>query len=57
MLPILPIEGFMNALESVKNHSSPTRLPPASKEPLRVSEAEYWKTYYEHPECQYDLKN
>ena len=47
----------MNALESVKNHSSPTRLPPASKEPLRVSEAEYWKTYYEHPESQYDLKN
>ena len=45
----------MSTLESV-NHS-PTRLPPSSKEPLVVSEAEYWKTYYEHPDCQYEWNN
>ena len=47
----------MTTLESVKNHSSPTRLPPSAKEPLRVSEAEYWKTYYEHPDNQYEWNN
>ena len=29
----------MASLESVKNHTTPTRLPPSSKEPLVVSEA------------------
>ena len=47
----------MTSLESVKNHSSPTRLPPSAKETLRVSEAEYWKTYYEHPDNQYEWNN
>ena len=47
----------MNALESVKNDSSPTRLPPSAKEPLVVSEAEYWKGYYEHPDRQYEWNN
>ena len=47
----------MTTLESVKNHSSPTGVPPSSKEPLVVSEAEYWKAYYEHPECQYEWNN
>ncbi len=47
----------MTALESVKNHSSPTRLPPSAKEPLRVSEAEYWKTYYEHPDRSFEWNN
>ncbi len=47
----------MTTLESVKNHSSQRRLPPASKEPLVVSEAEYWKAYYEHPDCQYEWNN
>ena len=55
--PLLPIEGIMTPLESVKNHSSPTRLPPSAKEPLRVSEAEYWKTYYEYPDGSYEWKN
>ena len=47
----------MTTLESVKNHSSPTRLPPSAKEPLRVSEAEYWKTYYEYPDRSYEWNN
>ncbi len=47
----------MTSLESVKNHSSPTRLPPSAKEPLRASEAEYWKTYYEHPDGSYEWNN
>ena len=47
----------MTSLESVNNHSSPTRLPPSAKEPLRVSEAEYWKTYYEHPDRSYEWNN
>ena len=47
----------MTTLESVKNHSSQRRLPPAFKEPLKVSEAEYWKGYYEHPEGQYEWNN
>ena len=47
----------MTSLESVKNHSSPRRLPLSAKEPLRVSEAEYWKTYYEHPDNQYEWNN
>ncbi len=47
----------MTTLESVKNHSSPTRLPPSDKEPLRVSEAEYWKTYYEYPDRSYEWNN
>ncbi len=47
----------MTTLESVKNHSSPTRLPPSAKEPLRVSEAEYWKVYYEHSDGQYEWNN
>ena len=47
----------MTTLESVKNHSSPTRLPPSAKEPLRVSEAEYWKTYYEYPDGSYEWNN
>ena len=55
--PLLPIEGIMTTLESVKNHSSPTRLPPSAKEPLRVSEAEYWKTYYEYPDRSYEWNN
>ncbi len=44
----------MKALESVKNHTSHTRVPPSPREPFRVSEAEYWQAYYEHPECQYE---
>ena len=47
----------MTTLESVKNHSSPRRLPPSAKEPLVVSEAEYWKRYYEHPDSQYEWNN
>ena len=47
----------MTIVESVKNHSSPTRLLLSSKEPLVVSEAEYWKAYYEHPDCQYEWNN
>ena len=47
----------MTSLESVKNHSSPRRLPPSSMEPLVVSEAEYWKVYYEHPDGSYEWKN
>ena len=47
----------MASLESVKNHTTPTRFPPSAREPLRVSEAEYWKTYYEHPDCQYEWNN
>ena len=47
----------MASLESVKNHTTPTRLPPSSKEPLVVSEAEYWQTYYEHPDSQYEWNN
>ena len=47
----------MTTLESVKNHSSPRRLPPSAKEPLRVSEAEYWKTYYEYPDGSYEWNN
>ncbi len=47
----------MTTLESVKNHSSPRRVPPSAKEPLRVSEAEYWKTYYEHPDHSYEWNN
>ena len=47
----------MTTLESVKNHSSPTRLPPSAKEPHRVSEAEYWKTYYEYPDGSYEWNN
>ena len=47
----------MTTLESIKNHSSHTRVPPSAKEPLVVSEAEYWKVYYEHPECQYEWNN
>ena len=47
----------MTSLESVKNHSSPRRVPPSAKEPLRVGEAEYWKTYYEHPDCSYEWNN
>ena len=47
----------MKALESVNNHSSPRRLPPSSKEPLVVSEAEYWRVYYEHPDGQYERNN
>ncbi len=47
----------MNALESVKNQSSQRPLPPSSKEPLVVGEAEYWKAYYEHPDCQYEWNN
>ncbi len=55
--PLLPIEGIMTTLESVKNHSSPRRLPPSAREPLRVSEAEYWKTYYEYPDRSYEWNN
>ncbi len=47
----------MTSLESFKNHSSPRRLPLSSKEPLRVSEAEYWKVYYEHPDGSYEWNN
>ena len=47
----------MTTLESVKNHSSPTRLLPSAKEPLVVSEAEYWKTYYEYPDRSYEWNN
>ena len=47
----------MASLESVKNHTTPTRLPSSSKEPLVVSEAEYWQTYYEHPDSQYEWNN
>ena len=47
----------MTSLESVKNHSSPRRVPPSAKEPLVVSEAEYWKTYYEYPDRQYEWNN
>ena len=47
----------MTTLESVKNHSSPRRVPPSAKEPLRVSEAEYWKTYYEYPDRSYEWNN
>ena len=47
----------MTSLESVKNHPSPRRVPPSAREPLRVSEAEYWKTYYEHPDCSYEWNN
>ena len=47
----------MTSLESVKNHSSPTRLSPSAKEPLRVSEAEYWKTYYEYPDRSFEWNN
>ena len=47
----------MASLESVKNHTTPTGFPPSAREPLRVSEAEYWKTYYEHPDCQYEWNN
>ena len=35
----------MSTLQSVKNHSSPRRLPPSAKEPLVMSEAEYGKVY------------
>ena len=55
--PFIPLEDIMTALESVKNHSSPTRLPPPAKELFRVSEAEYWKTYYEHPDGSYEWNN
>ncbi len=47
----------MTPLESVKNHSSPRRVPLSAKEPLVVSEAEYWKVYYEHPDVQYEWNN
>ena len=47
----------MTSLESVKNHSSPRRVPLSAKEPLVVSEAEYWKVYYEHPDGSYEWKN
>ena len=47
----------MTTLESVKNHSSPRRVPLSAKEPLVVSEAEYWKVYYEHPDVQYEWNN
>ena len=47
----------MKALESVKNHSSHTRVLPSAREPLRVSEAEYWQVYYEHPDAQYEWNN
>ena len=47
---LIPTEGVMKALESVKNHSSHTRVPPSASEPLRVSEAENWQVYYEHPD-------
>ncbi len=47
----------MTTLESVKNRPSPRRLPPSAKEPLRVSEAEYWKTYYEYPDHSYEWNN
>ena len=47
----------MASLESVKNHTTPTRFPPSAREPLRVSEVEYWKTYYEHPDSQYEWNN
>ena len=47
----------MASLESVKTQSSHTRVPPSAREPLRVSEAEYWKTYYEHPDSQYEWNN
>ena len=47
----------MTSLESVKNHSSPTRLSPSAKEPLRVSEVEYWKTYYEYPDRSFEWNN
>ena len=47
----------MKALESVKNHSSHTPVPPSAREPLRVSEAEYWQVYYEHPDAQYEWNN
>ena len=47
----------MTSLESVKNHASPTRLPLSAKESLRVSEAEYWKTYYEYPDRSYEWNN
>ena len=47
----------MTSLESVKNHSSPRRVPLSAKEPLVVSEAEYWKVYYEHPDGSYEWNN
>ena len=47
----------MTSLESVKNHSSPRRVPLSAKEPLVVSEAKYWKVYYEHPDVQYEWNN
>ena len=47
----------MTSLESFKNYSSPKRLPLSAKEPLRVSEAEYWKVYYEHPDVSYEWNN
>ena len=47
----------MTSLESFKNYSSPKRLPLSAKEPLRVSEAEYWKVYYEHPDGSYEWNN
>ncbi len=47
----------MTSLESFKNYSSQKRLPLSAKEPLRVSEAEYWKVYYEHPDGSYEWNN
>ncbi len=47
----------MTSLESVKNYSSPRRVPLSAKEPLVVSEAEYWKVYYEHPDGSYEWNN
>ena len=55
--PLILLKGFMDALESVKNRASQSRLPPSSKELLLVSEAEYWQLYYEHPNCQYEWNN
>ena len=47
----------MKALEPVKTHSPHTPVPPSSKEPRRVSEAEYWQLYYEHPDGPYEWNN
>ena len=55
--PLIPLEGFMKALEPVKTHSPHTPVPPSSKEPRRVSEAEYWQLYYEHPDGPYEWNN